>query len=296
MPHCSSHYSQCQHCLWLVISILFGSPQKSGLCIVSIGCIHFRAPSARCSLPGNGLDRIVKPCVQNCTVNVLITKDLKSKPMIWTTKPRESWDLKPYQGLDTSGKQKIGAPEPERGLNLILLTEKSLDQTAGCSIWNHQQTLPTDLGNWKIFPFFEADCLFSSWISQSCWISGMQKAPVDPTWTLSENGRYQKWRFFKKGKKPLVHRIGLRENWNRKAPYLMENQWFSVKIFPTKPMHWFGSHKQMMEECPNCLATLAKKCFLISTPFGFFFGTSWYPQKKNKLVINHKNYSIPYKP
>jgi len=35
--------------------------------------------------------------------------------------------------------------------------------------------------------------------------------------------------------------IGLRENVHRKTPYLMgksmENPWFPVKIFPTKPIH-----------------------------------------------------------
>ena len=35
-----------------------------------------------------------------------------------------------------------------------------------------------------------------------------------------------------------VQWIGLRENWNRKAPYLMgKYPWFPVKIFPTKPIH-----------------------------------------------------------
>jgi hypothetical protein len=32
--------------------------------------------------------------------------------------------------------------------------------------------------------------------------------------------------------------IGLRENFNRKTPYLMgKSEWFPVKIFPTKPIH-----------------------------------------------------------
>ena len=37
----------------------------------------------------------------------------------------------------------------------------------------------------------------------------------------------------------ILQWIGLRENFNRKAPWLSwDNLWFPVKIFPTKPIHW----------------------------------------------------------
>ena len=105
-------------------------PPKSGLCIVSIGCIHFRAPSARCSLPGNGLIGLLSHAFKlysKCSNHQRFEKQTNDMD----NKTEGIMRSQAISGIGHFRQTKIGAPEPERGLNLILLTESPWTRLQG---------------------------------------------------------------------------------------------------------------------------------------------------------------------
>ena len=124
--------------------------------------------------------------LSNCTVNVLITKDLKSKPMIWPTEPRESLRSQAFSSHTRDwtlpANKNWGASSPERGLNLILLTESPWTRLQGAQFGTANRPCLQILATGRSVLFVGADCLYFVRLDfpKSCWISG-QKAPIDPT-------------------------------------------------------------------------------------------------------------------